>query len=113
MGETKKVNFGCGNVYMTVNRENGKPIQILMQVGKAGCCQKTLLEGMCRLANRLFDRNAPIEEVVLCLAGLRCDQGIAGIGRLSCADALAQMLKAYMYKPETEPTHDLQMQPMR
>jgi len=112
VGYTKKVHFGCGNVYMTVNVDaSNQPIQVFMQVGKAGCCQKTLLEGVCRLANRLFDRGEPLEEIAMCLVGLRCDQGIAGAGCLSCADALGHLLKSYTIQDLTpEPLHGLPVQ---
>lgn len=103
ISETKRIRFGCSNVYCTVGCAAGKPVQILMQAGKAGCCQKTLLEGICRLANKWLDANMPLEEIISCLVGLRCDQGMAGAGRLSCADALGQMLKGYTIKDtETE-----------
>lgn len=103
--ETKKIRFGCENLYITVGHENHKPVQVLMVAGKAGCCQRVLVEAVCRLVNQLLDDGKPIEEVVECLAGMQCDQGMAGVGRLSCVDALARMLKGYaVAKAEGGPT---------
>lgn len=111
-GTTRRVTFGCGHVYLLINEEGGRPAQALVWIGKAGCCQRTLLEAVCRLVNQLLDLNQPIENVVGALGGLRCDQGIAGAGRLSCVDALAHQLKAFTLKPvlPSEGAHDIPVQ---
>lgn len=104
-GYTKRVRFGCGNAYITVNTDNeDKPVQVLIWIGKTGCCQRALLEGVCRLVNRLLDRGESLETIIMCLVGLRCDQGMYGAGRLSCTDALANLLKAHTIMESTGDT---------
>lgn len=95
-GSTKKILFGCGSLFVTINEENGRPCQLLANIGKAGCCQRALLEAVCRLVNHLLDIDESLENIVKVLVGIRCDKGMAGVGRLSCVDALANQLKRYI-----------------
>lgn len=94
---TRKVPFGCGNVYVTISVDNGvgQPTQVLVQAGKAGCCQRAIMEALLRMLNMHLDDDKPLEDIIHELMGIRCDQGIAGPGRLSCVDAIAFGLKAY------------------
>jgi hypothetical protein len=92
---TKKVPFACGNAYLTVDMENGKPIHTITRVGKAGCCERVLLEAVSKLVNMSLADGKDLNEIVRMLSGLRCDKGMAGAGRLSCLDALAHDLRQY------------------
>lgn len=98
-GQTRKIRFGCGHLYLTVNVDaEGQPIQVLAQVGKTGCCQRALLEAVYRGINRQLEKGIPLDEIVHDLVGIRCDQGILGVGRLSCVDAIGHELKQYLIK---------------
>lgn len=107
-GYTRKVPFGCGTLYLTIN--NGavthQPTQVLAQLGKAGCCQRAMLESVLRLVNMLLDDGKPVTGITAALSGVRCDQGMAGVGRLSCVDAVAQELK----RCSLGEAHDIQVQ---
>jgi hypothetical protein len=92
---TRRVYFACGHAYLSINGEDKQPAQVLVRIGKSGCCQRALLEAICRLVNRDLDRGVPLEEITMCLCGLACDQGVAGAGKLSCVDALARALKLF------------------
>lgn len=96
-GYTKKVFFGCGNLYLTINFDEKRcPVLVLAQLGKTGCCQRALLDALLRGINRQLEYGIDLDEIVHDLVGIRCDQGIAGAGRLSCADAIGNELKAYL-----------------
>ena len=97
-GYTKRLAFGCGNVYITINERDGMPARVFVTIGKAGGCQRALQESFARCINSMLEDKKPLEEIIFLIAGLRCDQGIDGIGRLSCVDALAQELKKYLIK---------------
>lgn len=101
-GSTIRVIFGCGKLYLTINVDpiTRQPAQVLAQLGKAGCCQRILLEAVTRLINLSLDDGKPLEEIIMALIGLRCDSGIAGAGRLSCVDAIANKLKAVAMEAE-------------
>jgi hypothetical protein len=91
---TRKVVFGCGNLYVTINELDGSPIRVFLELGKAGMCQGALLEGVARLVTIMIqDLNAPIERICHTLSGIRCDKGC--VGNVSCMDALARELKAF------------------
>lgn len=98
-GYTKKIAFGCGNLYITVNLVDGKPFRVFLRLGKAGVCQGALLESIARLSTIMIqDYNAPLERICHTLKGIRCENG--AIGRISCVDALARELEKMIAKPE-------------
>jgi hypothetical protein len=103
-GSTCRVVFGCGKLYLTINTDpiSGQPAQVLAQLGKAGGCQRIMLEAITRLINMGLDDGKPLEEIIMALIGLRCDNGIAGAGRLSCVDAIANKLKAASLEKKEE-----------
>lgn len=94
-GFTMRIMFGCGSLYLTINEDpiTHQPAQVLAQLGKAGGCERVMLEAVTRLINMCLDDGKPLEEIYMALIGLRCDNGIAGPGHLSCVDALAYQLK--------------------
>lgn len=92
-GYTRKVVFGCGTVYITVDLVHVKPVRIFIRVGKAGHCERVLHEAIGKLITIMLERGHPYDCIIHTLSGMRCDKGI--IGKLSCMDVLAKELKAY------------------
>ena len=93
-GYTKKVVFACGNVYLTVNEVDKKPFRVFLKLGKAGQCERALLEAVARMTTiMLQDTEVPLERIIKTLGGIRCEKG--AVGRLSCMDALSKELKQY------------------
>ncbi len=44
-GETEKIKTGCGNLYLTINKDDDNvPCEIRLQIGKTGSCARSLLE---------------------------------------------------------------------
>ncbi len=93
---TKKVPFACGNAYLTIDMKDGRPVRSITRIGKAGVCERVLLEAVGRLLNMALDDGKDLDEIVRMLSGLRCDKGMAGAGRLSCIDALANDLRQHV-----------------
>jgi len=101
-GYTKKIKFGCGSLYLTINFDaQQKPSMVLAHLGKTGCCERALLEALLRSLNRHLDAGTSLSQVVHDLVGIRCDKGILGAGRLSCVDAIGHELKAYIVEEDT------------
>lgn len=94
-GYTKRVQFGCGNVYIIICENNRQPCRVEVQKGKTGCCERALLEAICRLINLWLSEKKDVNDVIMAISGLRCPNGIAGVGRLSCVDALAREMQQY------------------
>jgi len=96
---TRKIPFGCGNVYITVDTINMRPVRVFIRLGKQGGCQRALMEAVGRLITIMFRRGDPHEDIIKTLKGIRCDKGI--VKKLSCMDVLAKELEA-MIEPDTK-----------
>lgn len=104
-GYTRKVVFGCGTMYLTVDEIALRPVRVLARIGKSGCCQRALLEGIGRLVTIMLEVGNPLDRIVHTLVGIRCAEASAVSTRRkrsgeketcqSCMDALAKELKEY------------------
>lgn len=94
-GEIVKTTTGCGNLYITVCRVDGKLIELFASLGKAGGCAKAQLEAITRLISVGTRYGMPEEEIIDQLRGIKCPSpGIDdGVQVLSCADAISKILK--------------------
>lgn len=95
-GTTTKVGTGCGNLYVTINEdEGGHPFEVFMQMGKAGGCAASQLEAIGRLVSLAFRSGIDVKAIVDQLRGIRCpspswEKG----GRIfSCSDAIARAVE--------------------
>ena len=97
-GMTHKVVTGCGNAYITVNFLDEKPFEVFCTLGKAGQCIQAQLEAITRLSTLGLRSGVKVEDVYRQLIGIRCNAAMPVVeGRvLSCADAIAQVLKNYL-----------------
>ena len=90
-GVTKKVNTGCGDMYVTMNHEPNKmPFELFAQMGKAGGCASAQLETISRLISLCYRSNVDENEIKEQLKGIRCPAPAYDNGQkvLSCADAI-------------------------
>lgn len=92
-GITKKVNIGCGSLYVTVNYDDTGIIEVFTNTGKHGGCPSQS-EATARMASLALRAGIPIDEVVKQLKGIRCMSTIKrpGLKVLSCPDAIARCL---------------------
>lgn len=92
LGRTYKIVTGCGNVYVTVNRNaDGEILEVFGKIGKAGGCAASNMEGCGRLISRSRRYGVPVSVIVKDLRGIRCHTPHWDHGKevTSCMDAVA------------------------
>ena len=102
-GETVKVLTGCGNMYVTINRDDEGLFEVFAALGKAGSCAKVQIEGISRVVTLAIRCGVPTEEIVKQLKGLQCpvpNMFPKEDRVLSCPDAIAKVLEENVMCPE-------------
>lgn len=95
-GKTYKIITGCGSMYVTVNMDaSGVPIEVFINLGKAGGCGASQTEALGRLISMLLQSNISCEKIAKQLGGISCHSpGWNGGAKIaSCADAISLVLK--------------------
>jgi ribonucleoside-diphosphate reductase alpha chain len=97
-GKTMVVETGCGKLYVTINYDEVGAFELFVTMGKAGGCAASQCEAIGRLVSLCWRYNIQPEEVVKQLVGIRCHKpfGYGPNKVLSCADALAKSIKAFL-----------------
>jgi ribonucleoside-diphosphate reductase alpha chain len=97
-GQTHKVATGCGNLYVTVNSDNGKPFEVFAKLGKAGGCSACTTEALTRVISVGLRAGVDIAEYHHMLVNIGCISPTfsEGVKINSCPDAIAQVLKEYI-----------------
>ena len=100
-GLTEKRKLGCGSLYVTVNEDkNGyKPIEVMVSLGKAGSCTKCQNEALTRMITIGLKYDIPVDVIIEELKDLECPNKNLwpeSDRNLSCADAIAQVLRTYV-----------------
>ena len=102
-GATYRIITGCGNLYITVNvDEGGRIFEVFTQMGKAGGCAASQSEAIGRLVSISLRAGVDTEVLVDQLKGIRCHNPRLTEGRkvLSCSDAVAQALDIALRQSE-------------
>ena len=98
-GKTIKVVTGCGNMYVTLNRnDSGKLIEVFAVLGKNGGCSRCQNEALTRAITAGLRHGVPVDEYIKELSGLQCPNPSLWPTQeraLSCPDAIAKTLKEY------------------
>ncbi len=103
VGETFKMQTGCGNMYVTINEDEQGPCEVFTLLGKSGGCTASQSEAIGRLVSLALRSGLKSEEIIEQLKGIRCpqpaftEQGVI----LSCADALARAMESYLKEKKT------------
>jgi ribonucleoside-diphosphate reductase alpha chain len=98
VGRTHKIRAGCGNLYVTINRDETGVCEVFVQVGKSGGCIASQSEAVGRLISLALRSGVRLESVTNHLAGIRCPSPNFYQGKtvLSCADGIAHVLESYI-----------------
>jgi len=98
-GITKKIKTGCGNLYVTINEdEEGRPIEIFTQIGKAGGCVASQCEAMGRMTSLALRSGVDPQDITKQMRGISCHLPVGyGAGKVtSCSDAMAKAMEWYL-----------------
>jgi len=98
-GETRRVETGCGNMYVTVNTdEEGRPFELFAQIGKAGGCAASQTEAIGRLISLSLRAGVEPRAIAKQLRGVRCPSPAWNHGEkvFSCADGIGQALAGFL-----------------
>lgn len=96
-GVTRLVKTGCGNLYVTINKdEKNKPFEVFTNIGKAGGCAASQAEAIGRLISLALRSGIEPQEIVKQLKGISCHAPVwSNNGKItSCSDAIAKALEA-------------------
>jgi ribonucleoside-diphosphate reductase alpha chain len=107
-GSTYQTTTGCGKLYVTINKLDDAAFEVFASMGKAGGCASSQIESIGRLISLGLRCGATPEQVIKQLAGISCHSPVflsgAGLSEdnkiMSCADAIAKVIKDYISKVE-------------
>ena len=97
-GTTRKIETGCGNLYVTVNDDEHGPFELFAQIGKAGGCAASQTEAIGRLISLALRAGVDPGAVARQLGGVRCPSPAWNNGDkvFSCADGISKALAQHL-----------------
>jgi ribonucleoside-diphosphate reductase alpha chain len=104
VGVTKRIDTGCGHLYVTINTDENGICEVFTQMGKAGGCASAQLEAIARLISLALRSNVKVESIIKQLRSIRCPSPMWSKGKmiLSCADGIANALEEFIAKDEND-----------
>lgn len=92
-GSTKKIKTGCGNLYITVNRDECGICEVFAEAGRLGGCPSQS-EATARVVSIALRANVDINAIVGQLKGIKCPATKGkNLKCKSCPDAIGQYLE--------------------
>ena len=94
-GTTHRIKTGCGNLYITVTRDEVGMFEVFSALGKSGQCGAAQNEALCRSISAGLRAGVDPKTYIKQLKGIRCPSpGLEdGVEILSCADAIGHVLE--------------------
>ena len=95
-GKSVKVKTGCGNLYITLNKNDGELFEVFATLGRSGGCAMAQNEALTRMITLSLRCGVPKEEIIKQLVGIQCPNPVMFPGKervLSCPDAIAKAIK--------------------
>ncbi len=95
-GRTHKVNVSCGNLYVTVNRHEGKIMEVFATLGKGGSCTHCFCEFATRMLTLALRMGVTVDKIIQQGVGIQCPKPIMfpkDVSVLSCPDAIIKVLQ--------------------
>lgn len=102
-GFTFLMNTGCGKMYVTINEDDKGACEVFTQLGKSGACTSSQTEAISRLISLALRSGVDQNSIISQLKGVRCPSPMLTEGGtvLSCADAVAKAMEAYIKEKKT------------
>ncbi|MCF7911541.1 MAG: vitamin B12-dependent ribonucleotide reductase [Candidatus Cloacimonetes bacterium] len=96
-GMTRKIETGCGHLYVTINYDSEGPFELFTTMGKVGGCASAQLEAIARLVSLCLRSNIDSDVIARQLKAIRCPSPMWNKGDVvtSCADAVAKSLEKF------------------
>jgi ribonucleoside-diphosphate reductase alpha chain len=100
-GVTEKMKTGCGNLYVTINRDETGLCEVFTRMGKSGGCANAQSEAVARLFSLALRSGIEPRAIVKQLRSIRCPAQLMTPGGMvfSCPDAIAQALEKHLENP--------------
>lgn len=97
-GATRKMNTGCGSLYVTINEDSEGLFEVFATMGKSGGCAASQTEAVSRLISLGLRSGIDREQIIKQIKGVRCpNQAWEQGGRIySCADAIAKAIERHI-----------------
>ena len=71
-GRTDQITTGHGNLYVSVNSDGGRTVEVVSSLGKAGGCEAANIEAIGRLLSTALQYNVPSDVLITKMRGLSC-----------------------------------------
>jgi ribonucleoside-diphosphate reductase alpha chain len=97
-GVTEKIRTGCGNLYVTINRDEHGLCEVFTRMGKSGGCANAQSEAVARLVSLALRSGIAPTAIVRQLRSIRCPAQTMTPGGMvfSCPDAIAQAMEHHL-----------------
>ncbi len=102
-GKTFRMVTEMGNLYVTVNADDGSPFEVFVNIGHSGTAIHSLTEAVGRLISLALRSGVPVDEVIHQLKGIRSTQSVRqpdGLIVHSVPDAIAKALERFVGLPQ-------------
>lgn len=94
-GETVQIRTACGNMYITLNKNEVYPIfEVLCASGKTGSCSAAVVDALNRTISIALRGGIEPEHIIDELENIKCPK--SNLNEKSCPEAIATAMKDYL-----------------